>query len=87
MSRRLHRWRRRHPRRWQAARVGVIALVVLGGLGSPIGALIAGVVYGLAEQLATVFLPQAMAPVVGFLILVGTILVRPTGIMGYRAKR
>ena len=41
----------------------------------------------LAEQLATVFLPQAMAPVVGFLILVGTILVRPTGIMGYRAKR
>ena len=62
-------------------------VVVLGGLGSPIGALIAGVVYGLAEQLATVFLPQAMAPVVGFLILVGTILVRPTGIMGYRAKR
>ena len=62
-------------------------VVVLGGLGSPIGALIAGVVYGLAEQLATVFLPQAMAPVVGFLIRVGTILVRPTGIMGYRAKR
>ena len=62
-------------------------VVVLGGLGSPIGALIAGVVYGLAEQLATVFLPQAMAPVVGYLILVGTILVRPTGIMGNRAKR
>jgi branched-chain amino acid transport system permease protein len=62
-------------------------VVVLGGLGSPIGALIAGLIYGLAEQLATVFLPQAMAPVVGFLILVGTILVRPTGILGYRAKR
>ena len=62
-------------------------VVVLGGLGSPIGALIAGVIYGLAEQLATVFLPQAMAPVVGFLILVGTILIRPTGILGYRAKR
>lgn len=62
-------------------------VVVLGGLGSPIGALIAGVIYGLAEQLATVFLPQAMAPVVGFLILVGTILIRPTGILGYRARR
>lgn len=62
-------------------------VVVLGGLGNPIGALLAGVVYGLAEQLATVFLPQAMAQIVGFLILVGTILVRPTGIMGWRAQR
>jgi branched-chain amino acid transport system permease protein len=62
-------------------------VVVLGGLGNPIGALVAGVVYGLAEQLATVFLPQAMAQIVGFLILVGTILVRPTGIMGWRASR
>ena len=62
-------------------------VVVLGGLGNPIGALVAGVVYGLAEQLATVFLPQALAQIVGFLILVGTILVRPTGIMGWREKR
>ena len=62
-------------------------VVVLGGLGNPIGALVAGVVYGLAEQLATVFLPQALAQIVGFLILVGTILVRPTGIMGWREKK
>jgi branched-chain amino acid transport system permease protein len=62
-------------------------VVVLGGLGNPVGALVAGVVYGLAEQLATVFLPQALAQIVGFLILVGTILVRPTGIMGRRQSR
>jgi branched-chain amino acid transport system permease protein len=59
-------------------------VVVLGGLGNPVGALLAGILYGLAEQLATVFLPQAMAQIVGFLILVGTILVRPTGLMGHR---
>lgn len=62
-------------------------VVVLGGLGNPVGALLAGVLYGLAEQLATVFLPQAMAQIVGFLILVGTILIKPTGLMGRRQWR
>ena len=62
-------------------------VVVLGGLGNPIGALLAGILYGLAEQLSTVFLPQALAQIVGFMILVGTILVRPAGILGRRAQR
>jgi branched-chain amino acid transport system permease protein len=62
-------------------------VVVLGGLGNPLGALLAGILYGLAEQLATVFLPQAMAPIVGFGILVAVILVRPTGMLGWRAQR
>ena len=62
-------------------------VVVLGGLGNPVGALLAGVVYGLAEQMATVFLPQAMAQIVGFAILVGTIFFRPSGILGTRTRR
>jgi branched-chain amino acid transport system permease protein len=62
-------------------------VVVLGGLGNPVGALLAGVLFGLAEQMATVFLPQAMAQIVGFLILVGTIFFRPSGILGVRFKR
>ena len=62
-------------------------VVVLGGLGNPVGALLAGILYGLAEQLATVFLPQAMAPIIGFGILVAVILIRPTGILGWRAQR
>jgi len=62
-------------------------VVVLGGLGNPLGALLAGIVYGLAEQMATVFLPQAMAQIVGFAILVGTIFFRPSGILGTRTRR
>ena len=62
-------------------------VVVLGGLGNPIGALLAGILYGLAEQMSTVFLPQAMAQIVGFVILVAVILIRPTGILGWRAQR
>ncbi|MEP6557868.1 MAG: branched-chain amino acid ABC transporter permease [Burkholderiales bacterium] len=62
-------------------------VVVLGGLGNPIGALLAGLLYGLSEQMAAVFLPQAMAPIVGFGILVAVILVRPAGLLGWRAQR
>ena len=62
-------------------------VIVLGGLGNPVGALIAGVFYGIAEQMATVFLDQALAQIVGFALLVGTILIRPTGLFGFRALR
>jgi branched-chain amino acid transport system permease protein len=62
-------------------------VVVLGGLGNPVGALLAGVLFGLAEQMATVFLPQAMAQIVGFVILVGTIFLRPSGILGVRFRK
>ena len=62
-------------------------VVVLGGLGNPLGALVAGVLYGLAEQLGAVFLPQAMAPIVGFGILVGAIMFRPAGLFGKTARR
>lgn len=61
--------------------VGFI-VIVLGGLGHPLGALVGGVLYGLAEQMATVFLPQAMAQIVGFAILILVIFLRPTGLFG-----
>ena len=57
-------------------------VIVLGGLGHPIGAIVGGVLFGLTEQLATVFLPQAMAPIVGFTILILVIFLRPNGLFG-----
>lgn len=62
-------------------------VVVLGGLGNPVGALVAGVLFGLAEQMATVFLPQALAQIVGFAILVITIFLRPSGLFGTSARK
>lgn len=62
-------------------------VVVLGGLGNPVGALLAGVLFGLAEQMATVFLPQALAQIVGFAILVGTIFLRPSGLFGTSTRK
>lgn len=57
-------------------------IIVLGGLGHPVGAIIGGIIFGLAEQMATVFLPQAMSPIVGFSILILVIFLKPTGLFG-----
>jgi branched-chain amino acid transport system permease protein len=62
-------------------------VIVLGGLGNPVGALVAGVLYGLAEQLATVFLPQAMAQIVGFSLLIAAVLVRDMRAARWRVVR
>ena len=57
-------------------------MIVLGGLGNPVGAILGGMIFGITEQIATVFLPQAMAPIVGFAILILVIFLRPTGLLG-----
>lgn len=62
-------------------------VIVLGGLGSPLGALLGGLVYGLAESLSSVFMPVALSPVVAFLILIFMVLVRPEGLLGKVSAR
>jgi branched-chain amino acid transport system permease protein len=62
-------------------------IIVLGGLGHPIGAVVGGMLFGVVEQVATAFLPQAMAPMVGFSILILVIFLRPAGLFGRTALR
>ncbi|MGM0583735.1 MAG: branched-chain amino acid ABC transporter permease [Pseudomonadota bacterium] len=59
-------------------------VIVLGGLGHPVGALAAGVLFGLVEQISTVFLSQAAAQMLGFVMLVAVVMVRPEGLFGRR---
>jgi branched-chain amino acid transport system permease protein len=51
-------------------------IIVLGGLGNPLGAMAAGVAYGLIDALSSVFFQQAYAQIVGFLLLIGVIVWR-----------
>jgi branched-chain amino acid transport system permease protein len=60
-------------------------IVVLGGLGNPTGALVGGIVLGLLEGVATVFIPVSWVPVLEYVIFVLILLVRPTGLLGSRA--
>jgi branched-chain amino acid transport system permease protein len=59
----------------------VFAVVVIGGMGSIMGAIVTGFAAGLAEALAKVFYPQA-AEVVIFLLMSFVLLVRPAGLFG-----
>lgn len=62
-------------------------VIVLGGLGHPIGALIAGILFGLVEQFANVLLPQAAAQMVGFVMLVAVVMLKPEGLFGRRVLK
>lgn len=57
-------------------------IVILGGMGSLVGALAGGLLIGVAESLGTVFLPSSMKQVVSFSIMVLILLFRPRGLFG-----
>jgi branched-chain amino acid transport system permease protein len=56
----------------------VFAAVMLGGLGSPIGPLVAGIVIGVSEALTMAVTAPTWAPLVSFTLLIGIILLRPS---------
>lgn len=57
-------------------------IVVLGGLGNPIGSLLGGLILGVMEGLIPLALPNSWVPVLEFLLFVIILLVRPTGLFG-----
>ncbi len=59
----------------------VFAVVVIGGMGSILGAIVTGLMLGLVEGLAKVFYPEASATVV-FVIMAIVLIIRPAGLFG-----
>ena len=62
----------------------VFAVVVIGGMGSIMGAIVTGFGLGLIEGLTKVFFPQASNTVI-FIIMAIVLLIRPAGLFGRRA--
>ena len=62
----------------------VFAVVVIGGMGSIVGAVITGLAMGVIEGLTKVFYPEASSTVI-FLVMVLVLLVRPVGLFGKEA--
>jgi branched-chain amino acid transport system permease protein len=62
-------------------------IVVLGGLGSVTGALIASFIYGLLESIGTQLLSPRVAQALPFVLLVAILTIRPTGIFGTSVDR
>lgn len=55
---------------------------VLGGLGNPVGALIAGLILGGIEGIIPAFLPTSWVPILEFVFFVLILLFRPQGLFG-----
>ena len=62
----------------------VFAVVVIGGMGSIMGAIVTGLAMGLIEGLTKVFYPEAANTVI-FVIMVLVLLLRPAGLFGTEA--
>jgi branched-chain amino acid transport system permease protein len=62
----------------------VFAVVVIGGMGSIMGAIVTGFGLGVIEGLTKVFFPQASNTVI-FIIMAIVLLIRPAGLFGRRA--
>jgi branched-chain amino acid transport system permease protein len=60
---------------------------VLGGWGSIPGAILGGMLLGVMENLATVYLPSEIKHVAAFLILLLVLLFKPDGLMGFTVKK
>jgi branched-chain amino acid transport system permease protein len=62
--------------------VKAFAIIILGGLGSIPGAIIGGLIYGIAENGAAYFLGGVWKDAISFIILIIVLVIRPTGIFG-----
>jgi branched-chain amino acid transport system permease protein len=59
-------------------------IVVLGGMGSVIGALLSGLLVGVVESLSGLFLGESLGQIGIFIMFIVVLLVRPTGLFGER---
>jgi branched-chain amino acid transport system permease protein len=74
-----------HPGVGESFVVVAFTIVVLGGMGSFVGALIGGVIIGLTESLGGLFLGENLGRIGVFVIFIAILLFRPTGLFGQRA--
>lgn len=60
----------------------IFAAVILGGVGSPLGAVLGMLTFGVAMEVATVYVGTHYKIVLAFAVLLGVLMVRPQGIFG-----
>ena len=75
-----------------SSKMGLVAIngfiaAVLGGFGSMPGAVVGGMLLGVLENLAPLYLPSGIKYSVPFLLLIAILLVRPGGVVGRTVRR
>jgi branched-chain amino acid transport system permease protein len=64
----------------------MFAAVVLGGLGNAYGAMVGGLIVGLASELSTIWIPVDFKTAIGLVVLIVVLLFRPQGVLGVRER-
>lgn len=59
-------------------------IVVLGGLGNFVGALVGGIIIGVVEALGATVIPGSLAPILSFIVFIFILLFRPQGLFTKR---
>jgi neutral amino acid transport system permease protein len=62
------------------------AAAILGGIGNPYGAIAGAITIGVSEELSTMFFPPTYRVAIAFLIMILTLLFRPSGIFGQKVE-
>ncbi|MAS41788.1 MAG: branched-chain amino acid ABC transporter permease [Rhodobacteraceae bacterium] len=62
-------------------------VVIIGGMGSPLGAAAAGLLLGVIESMTSAYLTNGLRDVVGFLLVIAVLLFRPQGLFGRSLER
>lgn len=60
----------------------IFAGAIMGGVGSPVGALVGAIIIGVAQQVSASFLNPAYGPGVAFILMVLVLVVQPQGLFG-----
>lgn len=71
-----------HPYMGEAVVVKAFIIVVLGGLGSLPGAVVAAFILSVTEAVASTFYNATVATMLSFLVVMAVLLVKPRGLMG-----
>lgn len=64
----------------------MLAIIVLGGLGNPVGTVVAGLLIGLSETLVAAYIGSIMPrDAIAFIVLILVLLVKPSGLIGKKS--
>lgn len=62
----------------------MFAAVIMGGLGSPMGAIVGAIIIGIAQQVSSSFINPAYGPGVAFILMVMVLILQPMGLFGQK---
>jgi branched-chain amino acid transport system permease protein len=70
------------PQVGSAFTLKAFVIVVLGGMGSVVGATLGGLIIGVTESLAAVYVASGLKELVVFVLFLGLLLFKPSGLLG-----